>query len=80
MEVMIYRSTREQVVEAIRVEDAVELPTPAGTLRAEPGDWLILDPQGNLSRCDAVNFHCTYELIDESSQYAQVSEGKPCGC
>jgi hypothetical protein len=77
---MLYRSTREQVVEAIQVQEAVEVPTPGGKVRAEVGDWLILDPQGNLNRCDNLNFQCTYEAVQDSSQYALVSEGKPCGC
>jgi hypothetical protein len=77
---MLYRSTKEQVVEAIQVQEAVEIPTPHGALKAEAGDWLILDPQGNLNRCDNVNFQCTYEAINDSNRYAKASEGKPCGC
>jgi hypothetical protein len=77
---MLYRSTKEQVVEAIQVQEAVDVPTPGGAVRAEAGDWLILDSRGNLNRCDNVNFQCTYEAVDDSSQYAKVPEGKPCGC
>ena len=77
---MLYRSTKQQVVEALQVQEAVEVPTPEGILRAEVGDWLIIDPQGNLDRCDNLNFQCTYEAVDDSGHYAQVSEGKPCGC
>ena len=40
---MLYRSTREQVVEAIQVQEAMDVPTVGGILRAEAGDWLILD-------------------------------------
>lgn len=77
---MLYRSTREQVVEAIPVQEAVDVPTRSGVVRAEAGDWLILESQGNLSRCDHVNFQCTYEAVDDSSEHAKVAEGKPCGC
>jgi hypothetical protein len=77
---MLYRSTREQVVEAIQVQEAINVSTPSGIVRAKTGDWLILDSQGNLNRCDNVNFQCTYEAVQDSSQYALVSEGKPCGC
>jgi hypothetical protein len=77
---MLYRSTREQVVEAIQVQEPVDVPTAGGVVRAKSGDWLILDSQGNLNRCDNMNFQCTYEAVDDSSQYARVSEGKPCGC
>ena len=77
---MLYRSTREQVVEAIQVQEAMDVPTAGGTIRAEIGDWLIRDSHGNLNRCDNVNFQCTYEAVEDSSQYARVSEGKPCGC
>ena len=77
---MLYRSSRQQSVEAIQVQESTNVTTAAGELHAEPGDWLILDPEGNLSLCDNINFMCTYELSDDSSQYAQVAEGKPCGC
>ena len=77
---MLYRSTREQVVEAIQVQEAMDVPTAGGILRAEAGDWLILDPHGNLNRCDNINFQCTYEVVEDSNQYAKVPEGKPCGC
>jgi hypothetical protein len=79
-QIMLYRSTREKVVEAIQVQEAMDVPTAGGILRAEAGDWLILDPHGNLNRCDNINFQCTYEIADDSSQYAKVAEGKPCGC
>ena len=78
--IMLYRSTREQVVEAIQVQEALDVPTAGGIVRAEAGDWLILDPQGNLNRCDNVNFQCTYEAVEDSNQYARISESKPCGC
>jgi hypothetical protein len=78
--VMLYRSSRQQVVEAVQVEESTDVPTSTGTMHAEPGDWLILDAEGNLSRCDSINFMCTYELTGDTSQYARVPEGKPCGC
>jgi hypothetical protein len=77
---MLYRSTREQVVEAIQVQEAIDVPTLVGVVRAETGDWLILDSLGNLNRCDNMSFQCTYEAVQDSSQYALVSEGMPCGC
>lgn len=77
---MLYRSTREQVVEAIQVTEPLDVPTSSGILRAGAGDWLILDPQGNLSRCDNVNFQCTYEAVIDSNRYAKLDEGTPCGC
>jgi hypothetical protein len=80
METMLYRSTREQVIEAIQVLEAVDVPTAAGIVKANAGDWLILDAQGNLSCCDNVNFQCTYEAAEDPGFYARVSEGKPCGC
>jgi len=77
---MLYRSSQQQVVEAIQVKESTDVATAAGKLHAEPGDWLILDAEGNVSLCDNINFMCTYELSDDSSQYAHVAEGKPCGC
>jgi hypothetical protein len=44
------------------------------------GDWLVRDPQGNLVRCDDLNFKSTYEVLNNSAQLEQFSEGKPCGC
>jgi hypothetical protein len=80
METMLYRSTKEQVVEAIQVQEAVDVPTATGIVKAKPGDWLIIDAQGNLGCCDNVNFQCTYEAENDSDKYARVSESKPCGC
>ena len=77
---MLYRSARQQIVEAIQVQESTDVPTAAGTLHADPGDWLILDAEGNLSRCDNVNFMCTYELSNDSSQHAEAAEGKSYGC
>jgi ketosteroid isomerase-like protein len=77
---MLCRSTREQVVEAIQVQEAINVSTLSGVVRAKTGDWLILDPQGNLNRCDNLNFQCTYEAVQDSRESALVSEGKPCGC
>ena len=77
---MFYRSTREQVVDAIQVTEPVDVRTPGGVLHAEAGDWLILDDQGNLNRYDNVNFQCTFEVVVDPNKYATLDEGTPCGC
>ena len=57
---MLYRSIKPLVVDAVQVKEAGEVCTKEGTLRVKAGDWLVRDPQGNLARCDDINFKCTY--------------------
>jgi len=79
METVLYRSTTEQVVEAIQVQDDMEIPTPNGVVKVSAGGWLILDEHGNLGCCSNMDFQCTYEIAGDSDRDSD-SEGKPCGC
>jgi hypothetical protein len=77
---MIYRTIKPLVVDAVQVTESRSVPTEAGVLHVKPGDWLIRDPQGNLTRCDDVNFKCSYAPLENSNELRQLSEGRPCGC
>ncbi len=77
---MVYRSIKPIVVDAVQVKEATEVPTPGGVLRLKAGDWLVRDPQGNLVRCNDIDFKCTYEVLSTSISLEQLHESKPCGC
>ena len=77
---MLYRTIKPLLVDAIQVKEPLEVPTQGGVLHVKPGDWLIRDTQGNLTRCDDMNFKCSYQSLDGSRDLAYFAEGKPCGC
>lgn len=77
---MLYRSIKPLIVEAIQATEPADVPTAAGTVHVERGDWLLRDSLGNLTRCDDVNFKCTYQTLDYSGNVEQFRESKPCGC
>jgi hypothetical protein len=77
---MLYRSIKPLLVEAVQAKEPTDVPTEGGVVHVNPGDWLLRDPQGNLVRCDDVNFKCTYEPLEGSARLEEFREGKPCGC
>ncbi|MBZ5522112.1 MAG: hypothetical protein LAP21_07705 [Acidobacteriia bacterium] len=77
---MLYRSIKPLIVDAIQVTESSDLPTAGGIVHVEPGDWLMFDSQGNLTRCDDINFKCTYAVLESPGDIGQFREGKPCGC
>jgi hypothetical protein len=77
---MLYRSIKPLIVDAIQVEEEKDIVTEGGLLHVNVGDWLIRDPQGNLVRCDDLNFKSTYENFNHPASLEQFDEGKPCGC
>jgi hypothetical protein len=77
---MLYRSIKPLIIDAIQVEEEKKIATEGGLLHVKAGDWLIRDPQGNLVRCDGLNFKSTYETLNHSAELEQFREGKPCGC
>jgi hypothetical protein len=77
---MLYRSIKPLLVSAVQVTEPRDVPTKGGILKVNAGDWLVTDPQGNLVRCDDINFKCTYELLESSTSLEELREGKPCGC
>ena len=77
---MLYRTIKPLLVEAIQVNEPTDVSTESGLLHANPGDWLIRDAQGNLTRCDDINFKCSFEPLSVSRELQQFAESKPCGC
>ena len=77
---MLYRTIEPLLVDAIQVKEAVDIPTDGGVLHAKPGDWLVRDAHGNLSRCDDLNFKCTFESLGTGRPLEEIIESKPCGC
>jgi hypothetical protein len=77
---MIYRTIKPLLVDAIQVKEPAEVPTEGGILHVKPGDWLIRDAHGNITRCNDINFKCSYEPSDARNELDYFSEGTPCGC
>ncbi|HET9281025.1 MAG TPA: hypothetical protein VFR24_03580 [Candidatus Angelobacter sp.] len=77
---MLYRSIKPLIVDAIQVAEAKDIVTEGGLLHVNAGDWLIRDPQGNLVRCDDLNFKSMYETFSHPAKLEQFRESKPCGC
>jgi len=77
---MLYRTVKPLLVDAIQVKEAGEVRTKEGVLRVKAGDWLVRDAQGNLVRCDDINFKCTYESVATAVRIEDLNESKPCGC
>ena len=77
---MLYRTIKPLLVDAMQVKEPGEIRMKDTVLHVQAGDWLIRDPQGNLVRCDDINFKCTYESLSLSNPIEELNEGKPCGC
>jgi hypothetical protein len=77
---MLYRTVKPLIVDAIQVKESGEVRTQNGQLHVKAGDWLVRDPQGNLVRCDDINFKCTYESLADAGRIEDLHESKPCGC
>jgi hypothetical protein len=77
---MLYRTIKPLLVDAIQVNEVLDVPTECGLVRVNPGDWLLRDTNGNLSRCDDSSFKSTYESLSTSRPLEDLREGKPCGC
>lgn len=77
---MLYRSVKPLLVEAVQAKETADITTQGGVVHVNRGDWLVRDPQGNLLRCDDINFKSTYEPLDSSARLEELSEGKACGC
>jgi hypothetical protein len=77
---MIYRTVKPLLVDAIQIKEPQDVSTHGGLLHLRRGDWLIRDAQGNLTRCDDINFKCSYEALDGRNDVESFAEGKPCGC
>ena len=51
------------VISATRVDTPFEVETLEGTMRGNPGDWLIEGIQGELYPCNDDIFRATYEEV-----------------
>lgn len=56
------------LIEAIQINCAMTIVTPAMTTQGNPGDWLITDAQGGQYFCEDKIFQLTYESIIPSPQ------------
>jgi hypothetical protein len=77
---MLYRTIKPLLVDAIQVNENLDVPTESGLVRVKPGDWLLRDTNGNLSRCDDISFKSTYECLSTSRSLEELYEGKSYGC
>jgi hypothetical protein len=77
---MLYRTIKPLIVDATQVTEPAEIKTESGVLRLKAGDWLVRDPQGNVIRCDNIDFQCTYASLKSSTPIEDLHESKPCGC
>ena len=53
------------VIEAEQVNAPVEIVTLEGTMRADPGDWIITGVKGERYPCKPDIFAATYEPVEE---------------
>lgn len=74
-----YRSIKPLIVEAIQVSGPADVPHPGGTLRAAAGDWLVLDPQGNLRVCNDSYFRANYSPLGSLRPLKEFREHTPHG-
>ena len=75
---MFYRTVKPILVDAIRTEEAVTLPTAHGNVHAEAGEWLVRNADGSIFVVSHERFQNTFEKMD-GDLYAET-EGRPCGC
>jgi hypothetical protein len=77
---MLYRTARPMVVEAVRIEEALDVETPDGHVHVEPGEWLVRGDNDALFTCDPAYFARTFERLESPKSLSDLDEGKPCGC
>lgn len=56
------------VIEAVQITRPMTIETLEGTMRGEPGDWLIIGVKGEQYFCKDDVFRKTYEPVDEEGQ------------
>ena len=60
---MKYRK-KPVVVEAYQAQEEMLIRTLEGTMRADPGDWIITGVQGETYPCKPDIFEATYEAVE----------------
>jgi len=76
---MRYRNVKPLMVDAVQVNGPANVQTYKGVLRAEAGDWLVRDPQGNVNVCDNQHFVKNYAVLKDSVTLEQFRESTPRG-
>lgn len=59
------------VIEARQIERPMAVHTLEGTMRGDPGDWLIIGVQGERYFCKDPIFRQTYEAVKEHEEAAK---------
>ncbi len=59
------------VVEAIQISRPMTIETPEGTMKGEPGDWLITGVEGEQYFCKDRIFRQTYEPVEQEEDNQQ---------
>src|ERR1700685_4182129 len=79
LRIMRYRNIKPLMVDAIQVNGPANVQTCKGVLRAEAGDWLVRDPQGNVNVCDDQYFMKNYAVLKDSAPLEHFRESTPHG-
>lgn len=74
-----YRSVKPLIVEAIQVSGPADVLKAGGELHAAAGDWLVVDPQGNVRVCDDAYFRGNYSRLAGSGTLEEFRERTPGG-
>ncbi len=61
--------TRPVEVQAFRISRPMIVETPEGTMKGEPGDWLITNVEGEQYFCMDSIFRKTYEPVDTDAVF-----------
>jgi len=80
-EIMKYRSIKPLIVEAVQVSGPAVVRRPDSLLQARAGDWLVVDPHGNIRLCSDAYFRGHYARLLSSKRLEEFREQNPgSGC
>lgn len=65
------------VIEAVQITRPMTIETPEGTMRGNPGDWLITGVRGEQYFCKDDIFRTTYEVVEETDLAAPTDLAMP---
>ena len=72
IQIQKYRSL-SSAVDAFRTPCALEIPKDDGVMRAEPGDWILIDEAGEQHRCTPEVFAETYQLVSSGESAQEIA-------
>lgn len=75
-----FRTVKPIIVEAMQLQEPMDVNTGKETVHAQPGDWVVRGPGGSYFACSDTEFKCTYEHLVEMRPLDQGSQGRECGC